>query len=133
YGVLSARCALPILRRRRRADLTAPLTADGPLAELGAEILLELQDLGRQGPAAQLFETGIAGVALGVPLVGEAAGRDVVHQLAHRCGHVEMVVAADAGELPVLARRRVVQRLGGAALEPDEPVGPFDLSGKDEL
>ena len=76
----------------------------GALAQLGAQVFFEGEDLRCQGAAAQLLEARITGVSLGVPLVGEAPARDVVHQLAHRGSHIEVVEAPHPRQLPVLAR-----------------------------
>src|SRR5438270_6486565 len=124
-------CASCTRRGTSRSSSRAPTAIsrlNGALTELRSQVLLEGEDLGRQSLAPQLFQPRIARIALCIPFVGEAARGDVVDELAHRGRNVEMVEAADAGELPVLTRRRVVQRLGGAALQAHEPVGPLDLA-----
>ena len=52
------------------------------LAELGAQVGFELGHAGADGGVLELGEPGEAGVALGVPLVGEGAARDAVDDLA---------------------------------------------------
>src|SRR5205823_12847194 len=54
----------------------------------------------------QLLQLRIAGVALGVPLVGKTARLDVVGERTHRRHEIEMVVAAASRQLAVLTGRR---------------------------
>src|SRR5437764_14286659 len=107
--------------------------AHGPLAEFEPEILFEGQYLGGEGLVAQGLEPRVAGVTLGVPFVGEPAGGDVVHELAHRRRHVEVVVATDSRQLAVLAGRRAVQRMRRAAFPSHEPVPALDSGGQELL
>src|SRR5437660_5533384 len=110
-------CASCTRRGTSRSSSRAPTAIsrlNGALTELRSQVLLEGEDLGRQSLAPQLLQPRIARIALGVPLVGKAARDDVVDELAHRGGEVEMVEPSDARQLPVLARRPVVPRLGRA-------------------
>src|SRR4029453_19503867 len=78
-----------------------------PQSERTPYRLLELLDHRPGVRLPQLGEAGMASTALRVPLRGEAAGRDVVHQRAHAAEDVEVIEAAAARELTVLAGRRV--------------------------
>ena len=115
------------------APLACSSAFHGELTEAAAEVLLELL----HGRARMLLEQGLeadeVGVALRVPLVGEAAALDPVDDLPHRTGHVEVLELRLAGELAVLAHRRVVLHLRGVALEAHQPVGPLDLARQHQL
>src|SRR5205823_8289711 len=63
-------------RSSRRVNIR-DLTADGALAQLRSQILLELQNLGRQRAAAELLQARVSRLAFSVPFVGEAARCDV--------------------------------------------------------
>src|SRR3982751_2105704 len=92
-----SRGRLPSLQRYDSAVTPTRIRSlgDGALSQLGAEVFLKGEDLWRQRLGPQLFELRIAGVPFGIPLVGEATGRDVADEVAHGGGHVEVVVAAD--------------------------------------
>src|SRR5271165_7588190 len=60
-----------VLAGRSPGGRLCGLSGDGSLAEFLAELLFERQDLGCHGLGPQGLEVRVAGVALGVPLVGE--------------------------------------------------------------
>ena len=82
---------------------------------------------------AQLRQPGMAGPALGVPFRGEAAGRDVVDQLAHARQHVEMIERAPPRQLAVLAGRRVEVELPHESHLAQQAVVPLHLARQVEL
>ena len=81
----------------------------------------------------ELGEDGIALVALGIPLIREAARGDVIGEPFHRGAHVEMVELAPTRQLAVLAGRRVVLGLDGEAFLSEQPVGSLDLAREHQL
>src|SRR5690606_14792493 len=90
---------------------SGPSTARRPLSQRRPQLRLPRLQLGRQQLGTVPPEVRVAAVALGVPLVGEAAARDVPEQLPHRGGQVVVVVAVGPAELPVLAGGGVVLHL----------------------
>src|SRR6266705_424698 len=107
------------------------LPPGGALPQLPSQSGLELGHGAAGMLLPQCRQLRVAGVTLGVPLVGETTRGDVVDQSPHRGGEVEVVVLAPPGELPVLARRRVVPELRRVSRLAHEPHRPLDFAGED--
>src|SRR5262245_52595398 len=88
----------------------------GARTETQAEVVLEALHGRTTVLLLELGEAAVAGVALAVPLVGEAPRGDVFDEPAHPRQHIEVVVSASPRQLAVLAGRGVVLHLPGVAL-----------------
>ncbi|KAA0235393.1 MAG: hypothetical protein EDR02_05625 [Actinobacteria bacterium] len=77
----------------------------GVAAEAAAQVVVDLADTRTGVCLAKLRQRRVILFPFAVPLVGETARDDVVHELAHGRRHVEVVEAAPPGELTVLAGR----------------------------
>src|ERR1700674_881021 len=89
------------------ASSARPSPTDRAFSELPAERLLELPHRRAGVPFPQLHEVRVAGVPLGIPFVGEPPRRDVIDEMVHRREDVDVGVGVTAGELTILARRRM--------------------------
>ena len=117
---------------------SGPSTARRPLSQRRPQLRLPRLQLGRQQLGTVPPEVRVAAVALGVPLVGEAAARDVPEQLPHRGGQVVVIDnkdALDSGHQPAPkpGRGDMIDYLRGTADHLAGIMGDGDPEDADDL